>query len=344
MADDKRKFRIGITRDALSPSGEPICGRDALKILDDPRVEWEYLPEAVPVLTAEHASRYDALCVLSARVTRATVSGADRRLKLVARWGVGYDTVDVPALTEQGVLLTITPDGVRRPVASGVMAFMLGLAHRLFTKDQLTRDGRWREKGDYLGYGLMGKTLGVIGVGNIGKEIFRLAKPWNMVHLGCDPNVPQSAVGELGVKMVDLDTLLKTADYISVNTLLNDETRGLIGPREFGLMKPTAFFINTARGPVVDENALVETLKAKRIAGAAIDVFETEPIGADHPLNRLDNVILAPHAVCHTDECMRLLGEGAFGSAMDIANGRKPRHVVNTEALRHPDWTGKLHA
>jgi phosphoglycerate dehydrogenase-like enzyme len=224
------------------------------------------------------------------------------------------------------------------------MSFILALAHRLFTKDQLTRAGRWREKGDYLGYGLMGKTLGVIGVGNIGKEIFRLAKPWNMVHLGCDPNVPQSAVGDLGVKMVDLDTLLKTADYISVNTLLSEETRGLIGAREFGLMKPTAFFVNTARGPVVDETALIETLKAKRIAGAAIDVFETEPIGAEHPLNQLDNVILAPHAVCHTDECMRLLGEGAFGAAMDVANGRKPRYVVNAEALKHPDWSGKLHA
>ena len=341
MAD---KFRIGVTRDALSPGGEPICGREALKILDDPRVEWEYLPESVPVLTAEHASRYDALCVLSARVTRDTVSRSDRRLKLVARWGVGYDSVDVPALTEQGVLLTITPDGVRRPVASSVMAFVLALAHRLFTKDRLTREGRWREKGDFLGYGLMGKTLGVIGVGNIGKEIFRLAKPWNMVHLGCDPYVPQSAVSDLGAKMVDLQTLLKTADYISVNTLLSEETRGLIGAREFGLMKPTAFFINTARGPVVDEKALVDTLKTGRIAGAAIDVFQSEPIGADHPLNQLDNVILAPHAVCHTDECMRLLGEGAFGAAVAVANARKPRHVVNAEALQHPQWTGKLHA
>jgi len=341
MAD---KFRVGVTRDALSPSGEPICGREALKILDDPRIEWEYLPESVSVLTAEHASRYDALCVLSPRVTRDTVSRSDRRLKLVARWGVGYDSVDVPALTEQGVLLTITPDGVRRPVASSVMAFILALAHRLFTKDKLTREGRWREKSDFLGYGLMGKTLGVIGVGNIGKEVFRLAKPWNMVHLGCDPYVPQSAVSDLGVRMVDLPTLLKTADYISVNTLLSEETRGLIGAREFGLMKPTAFFVNTARGPVVDEKALVDTLKAGRISGAAIDVFESEPIGADHPINQLDNVILAPHAVCHTDECMRLLGEGAFGAAVSVANARRPRHVVNTEALAHPQWAGKLHA
>ena len=143
------------------------------------------------------------------------MSGANRRLKLIARFGVGYDSVDVAACSEQGILLTIAPDGVRRPVASSVMAFMLAMAHRLDEKDRLTREGRWKEKGDYLGYGLTEKVLGVIGVGNIGKEVFRLAKPWDMVHLGCDPNVPQQAVKDLGVKMVDLDTLLREADVIS---------------------------------------------------------------------------------------------------------------------------------
>jgi phosphoglycerate dehydrogenase-like enzyme len=338
------KFRVGITRDVLSPSGEPVYGRDALKILDDPAVEWEYLPAVEPELSPEHAERYDAICVFGAKVSARTVSGANRRLKLIARFGVGYDSVDVPALTQQGILLTITPDGVRRPVASSVMAFILSMAHRLTEKDQLTREGRWKEKGDFLGFGLTGKTLGVIGVGNIGKEVFRLAKPWNMKHLGCDPNVPASAVSELGVQLVDLDTLLKQSDFVSVNCLLNEDTRALIGAREFALMKPSAFFINTARGPVVDEKALIETMRSRRIAGAGIDVFEQEPTAADHPLAQLDNVILAPHAVCHTDECMRLLGVSAFGSAVDIARGRKPRYVVNTEALSHQSWSGKLHA
>ncbi|HTS52493.1 MAG TPA: NAD(P)-dependent oxidoreductase [Burkholderiales bacterium] len=341
MAQDK--FRVGITRDVLSPSGEPIYGRAALRILDDPRVEWEYLPESVPELTSEHASRYDALCVFGSRVSRATVSGPQRRLKLVARFGVGYDTVDVAACSEQGILLTITPDGVRRPVASSVMAFMLALAHRLDEKDRLTREGRWKEKGDYLGHGLTGKALGVIGVGNIGKEVFRLAKPWDMVHLGTDPNVPQQAVADLNVRMVDLDTLLRESDVISVNCLLSDQTRHLISARQFSLMKPSVFFINTARGPVVDEPALIEALASKRIAAAAIDVFEQEPTPADNPLLKFDNVIVAPHAVCHTDECMRLLGESAFTSAVDLANGRRPRHVVNSEALGHASWGGKWH-
>jgi D-3-phosphoglycerate dehydrogenase len=342
MAEEK--FRVGITRDALSPSGEPVYGRPALKVLDDPRIEWEYLPESVPEFTAEHAARYDALCVMGPRVTRATLSGPHRRLKLVARFGVGYDNVDVQACTENGVLLTIAPDGVRRAVASSVMAFMLYMAHRLDIKDRLVRDGRWKEKGDFLGYGLSGKSLGVIGVGNIGKEVFRMAKPWDMKFLGCDSNVPQSAVNDLGVKMVDLDTLLRESDVISVNCWLSEDTHHLIGARQFNLMKPTALFINTARGPVVDEAALIQAIKERRFAAAGIDVFEQEPTPVDNPLLKFDNVIVAPHAVCHTDECMRLLGEYAFKSAVELANGRRPNHIVNVDSLKHASWGGKWHA
>ena len=338
-----QKFLVGITRDALSPGGEPVFGRPALKILEDAGFDWEYLPERISEFTDEHMARYDVLCVLSPRVTRAAVSSPDRRLKLVARFGVGYDNVDVPACTDNGVLLTITPDGVRRPVASSVMAFMLYMAHRLEVKDRLVRDGRWRDKGDFLGYGLSGKTLGVIGVGNIGKEVFLMARPWDMTFLGCDPNVPQSAVNDLGVQMVDLDTVLKEADVISVNCWLSDDTRHLISTREFNLMKPSAFFINTARGPVVDERALTQAMQDKRILAAAIDVFEQEPTPVDNPLLKLENVIVAPHAVCHTDECMRLLGEYAFKSAVALANGRRPNHIVNSDCLQHPDWVGKLH-
>jgi phosphoglycerate dehydrogenase-like enzyme len=331
MAQDK--FRVGITRDVLSPSGEPVYGQAALRILEDPRVEWEYLPESVPELTAEHASRYDAICVYGCRVSRNTVSGPNRRLKLVARFGVGYDSVDVVACSEQGILLTIAPDGVRRPVASSVMAFMLAMAHRLDEKDRLTREGRWKEKGDYLGYGLTGKVLGVIGVGNIGKEVFRLAKPWDMVHLGCDPNVPQQGVKDLGVKMVDLDSLLRESDVISVNCLLNDQTRHLIGARQFSLMKPSVFFINTARGPVVDEAALIEALASKRIAAAAIDVFEQEPTPPGNPLLELENIIVTPHHVCLTDECINTVTASVFHACRELAHGRVPRNVVNQQVL-----------
>ncbi len=338
-----RKFKIGISRDAITEKGT-IFGEEAFKVLEDPAVEWEFLPEKIAEVPAEYANTYDAICLMTAKVTRKTLSAPDRKLKLVARFGVGYDTVDVSACTESGVMLTIRPDGVRRPVAASVIGFILALAHRMFLKDRLTREGRWAEKGNYLGSGLMGRTLGVIGVGNIGKEIFRLAQPFGMKLLGCDPNVPQSAVSSLGVSMVDLDKLLKQSDYISVNTLLDEQTRGLIGAREFGLMKPSAYFINTARGPVVVEAALIDSLKDNRIAGAAIDVFEQEPVSPDNPLLKMDNVIVAPHAICHTDECMSLLGQSAFKAAVELAHGRKPHLIVNTEVLQRLEWVGKFHA
>jgi len=337
------KFRVGISQEVVTADGGTIFGEDAMKILDDPAIEWEFLADRVPALTQEHAAKYDAFCLMTARVTRDTLSGPDRRLKLIARFGVGYDSVDVAACTDNGVMLTITPDGVRRPVAASVIGYVLALAHRMILKDRLVREGRWAEKGNYLGMGLMGRTLGVIGVGNIGAEIFRLAQPFNLRLLGCDPNVPQSAVDSLGVTMTDMDTLLRESDFISVNTLLDDSTRGLIGPREFGLMKPTAYFINTSRGPVVREDALIDTLLNERIAGAAIDVFEQEPLDMNSPLLKLDNVMLAPHAICHTDECMRILGERAFQAAVDLCHGRKPGHLVNPKVLEHTDWAGKWH-
>jgi len=335
------KFRVGVSQEVVTADGGTIFGEEAMKILDDPAIEWEILADRVPALTQQHAASYDAFCLMTAKVTRDTLSGPDRRLKLIARFGVGYDSVDVAACNDNGVMLTITPDGVRRPVAASVIGYVLALAHRMILKDRLVREGRWAEKGNYLGMGLMGRTLGVIGVGNIGAEIFRLAQPFDMRLLGCDPYVPQSAVDSLGVTMTDMDTLLREADFISVNTLLDDSTRGLIGAREFGLMKPTAYFINTSRGPVVKEAALVDTLQNKRIAGAAIDVFEDEPLATNSPLLKLDNVILAPHAICHTDECMRILGERAFQAAVDLCHGRKPGHLVNPEVLKHKAWAGK---
>jgi phosphoglycerate dehydrogenase-like enzyme len=338
------KFRIGVSRDVITADGGTMFGPEAMKLLEHPAVDWEFLPEKVAEITPAHAARYDALCLLTARVTRDTLAGIDRKLKLIARFGVGYDSIDVAACTEQGVLLTITPDGVRRPVAASVMAYVLALAHRMVLKDRLVRDGRWAEKGDFLGMGLMGRTLGVIGVGNIGREVLKLARPFDLKLIGHDPYVSQADVRHLDVTMTDLDTLLATSDFVSVNCLLDDRTRGLIGAAQFARMKPSAYFINTSRGPVVDEAALVEALRERRIRGAAIDVFEKEPTPVDNPLLAFDNVIVAPHAICHTDECMRMLGEGAFRSAVTLAEGRKPAHIVNPQALVHPGWAGVFHA
>jgi D-3-phosphoglycerate dehydrogenase len=327
------KFRIGITRDNLKPDGSPLFDKSSLELLDDPRIEWEFLPQLEAELSPETAAKYDALAVMLAKVTRRTVSGPDRRLKLVARFGVGYDTVDVPALTDNGVILTITPDGVRRPVASSALAFILMLAHRVVIKDRLVREGRWAERVNHMGTGLSGRVLGSIGVGNIGSELFRLAMPFAMRHLGCDPYVTQQSVAPLGVKLVNLDTLLRESDFVCVNVPLNEQTRHMIGGHQFSLMKPTAFFVNTARGPIVDEKALYQALSKRTIAGAAIDVFEQEPTPVDNPLLKLDNLIVTPHHVCLTDECINTVAASVFSACRDLAHGRVPRNVVNQQVL-----------
>lgn len=332
------KFRVGVSREVVNEDGSTMFSETVFRVLDDPAVQWELLPARMAVITPEVASQYDALCLLTSRVSRDTLAGPGRRVKLLARFGVGYDSIDVDACTANGVLVTITPDGVRRPVAASVMAYVLALSHRMILKDRLVREGRWLEKGRHLGVGLAGRTLGVVGVGNIGREVLRLAAPFGLRLLGADPHVRQEDVADLGVTMTDLPTLLRESDFVSMNCLLDASTRGLMGEREFALMKPTAWFINTARGPVVREAALVEALRAGRIQGAAIDVFETEPAAPDNPLLAFDNVIVAPHAICHTDQCMDALGELAFRAAVDMAHRRQPRTLVNPGALERLDW------
>jgi phosphoglycerate dehydrogenase-like enzyme len=327
------KFRVGITRDCLRTDGEPVFDRGTLKVLDDAGIAWEVMPEVEREIKAETAAKYDALAVLGARVTRATLSAPNSRVKLVARFGVGYDTVDVPACTERGVLLTITPDGVRRPVALSVLTFLLMLAHRVPLKDRLVREGRWNEKLNYLGTGLSGRVLGSVGVGNIGSEVFRLATPLGMRFLACDPYVTQESVAPLGVRLVDMDTLFRESDFVTVNCYLSEETRHLVGAKQFAQMKPSACFINTARGPIVDEKALYDALASGRIAAAALDVFEQEPTPADNPILKLDNVIVTPHHICMTDECINSIAASVFKSCVDLAKGRVPRNVVNQQVL-----------
>jgi phosphoglycerate dehydrogenase-like enzyme len=327
------KFRVGITRDNIKPDGKPIFDESAFKILREAGIEYEFLPEIEAELTPETAAKYDALAVMLAKVTRKTVSGPNRRLKLIARFGVGYDTVDVPACTENGVILSITPDGVRRPVATSALTFILMLAQKVMIKDRLTREGRWGERMNHFGTGLSGRVLGSIGVGNIGSELFRLATPFSMKHIACDPYVTQESVAPLGVKLVDMDTLFREADFLCVNCPLSDETRTLVGPRQFGMMKPSAYFINTARGPIVDEKALIEALSANRIAGAGLDVFEREPVSMDNPLLKLENVVVTPHHICLTDECINTVAASVFSACRDLAAGRVPKNVVNQEVL-----------
>lgn len=335
-------FRVGLTRDFLKPDGTLGFGDIGLELLDQaPGVEWEFLLENTPELTPEQVRDYDALLVLAPKVTAATLAGSER-LSVLARFGVGYDNVDVPACTQAGVLLTITPDGVRRPVALSVITLLLALSHRLLEKDRLTRDGRWAEKLGYMGQGVTGRTLGVIGFGNIGREVFRLAQPFGMRHLAFDPHLAPDAGQELGVELVDLDTLLTQSDFVAVCCALTPETHHLINAARLARMKPNAYLINVARGPIVDQQALARVLQERQIAGAGLDVFEQEPVDPDDPILKLDNVIVAPHAICWTDECFLGNGRSACESILDVAAGRTPRYIVNREVLEQPVVQAKL--
>ena len=334
-------FRVGITRDFLKPDGSSDLDDIAAPLFNNAGLEWEYIDANTQVLSDEQVKNYDALLVLGAGITSDTLSGNDR-LTIIARFGVGYDKVDVQACTDNGVLLTIAPDGVRRPVATSILTFVLSLSHQLLIKNQLIRSGRWEGTKDFMGMGLVGKTLGLIGMGNIGKETFKLAKPYGMRHITYDPYITKADAAEVDAEIVSLETLMKTADFVCVCCPLNENTLGLVDAKHIGLMKPTAYLINTARGPIVDQKALTEALQNRHIQGAGLDVFENEPIDDDDPLLSLDNVILTPHSICWTDECFEGNGKSACESIISVALGKLPTYIVNRDVIDSPKLKNKL--
>jgi D-3-phosphoglycerate dehydrogenase len=242
------------------------------------------------------------------------------------------------------VALVTTPDGVRRPVAAAIITLMLALTGKLMQKDRITRQGPegWAKKSEYMGVGLVGKTLGSIGIGNIGAEMFRLAKPFDMKFVAYDPYVDPEILRLLEVQLVALDQVFKESDILTVNCPLNDSTRNIVSAEKLSLMKPTAYFINTARGPIVDQKALTEVLTEGRIAGAGLDVFTEEPIAADDPILKLDNVIVTPHALCWTDQCFGGIGAADVKAVLNVMHGEAPVGIVNKEILDNDAWQEKL--
>jgi len=287
----------------------------------------------------------DAVVLMLERVDDASF-GPDSRLTLVARYGVGYDTVDVPACTHNDAVLAITPAGVRRPVATTVVAWLLALTLRVVEKDRISRDipTGWQTKTSYNGMGLVGRTLGLIGIGNIGAEVTRLMQPFDMRLIAHDPYVSDTYAQQLGVELVDIDTVFRESDVLTVHCPLNEETRAIVNAERLSLMKPTAYLINTSRGPVVDEAALIDALQRDAIAGAGIDVFEQEPPAPDNPLLHMDHVLLGPHALCFTDQCMAGLGAGDVEACLDVMAGRAPESVVNKEVQDSAGFKARLAA
>ena len=259
-------------------------------------------PQPDKIATPAALDQFDAIFSLGLKIGPESLQGVDR-LALVARWGVGYDMIDVAALTAADVALAITPGAVRRPVAEAIVTFIFALTTNLISQDRLVRAGRWRGDLPRLGRGISDRTLGSIGCGNIAQEMFRMVRSLGFGRLiAYDPHISPAAAAELGVELVSMDEVLAGSDFVTINTLLNSATRGLIGEAELRRMKPTAYLINTARGPIVQEAVLIQALREGWIAGAGLDVFEREPLPADSPLRDLDNVILSPHGLAWTED------------------------------------------
>ena len=336
-------FTVALSGDFKTADGSPTFSDfDLRPLFDAPGVSVQFLQNADP-LGYEQLEDVDALILLAHRFGRDSVPKSGR-LSVVARFGVGYDTVDVPACTEAGIPLVITPDGVRRPVAVSIVTFMLALTGKLITKDRLTREaaGGFAKRSAHMGVGLVGRTLGSLGIGNIGAELFRLAKPFEMRFIAHDPYADPRLAAELGIELVGLDDLFHRSDVLSISCPLTPETHHIVNAERIGLMKPTAYLINTSRGPIIDQAALTEALQAHRIAGAGLDVLEKEPPEPDDPILALDNVLLAPHALCWTDQCFAGNGAADITAVLDVQHGRVPTGVVNRAVLDDPRFEAKL--
>jgi len=322
-------FKVGLSRDLLKSDGEPSFGHGPMSILSDsPDIAYEFLPDNVSEITPDIMASYDGLYVNSPRLTAASVARADCRVRIVARHGVGYDTVDVKALAAKGVITTNTPVAVRRPVAVAALTFIFALAGRLVIKDQLTRQNRWNERTSHMGLGLTTRTIGVLGVGGIGQEFLRMARPFGWRMLASDPYVDAATIAALGGEKVSEESLLAQSDFVAVFMILNEQTRHFLNAERLALMPKHAYLINMARGPVIDELALIKVLQNNHIAGAALDVFEQEPVAADNPLLTMDNVLLAPHSLCWTDECFDHIAREGLGCLAAFAKGERPLSVV----------------
>ena len=337
----REKFRVGLAPSFLDLDGKLRFKDIGLDLLEKkPHIEYHFIKTDRPFVPPEEMRGLAAFIAFSGVYTAETFEGVDR-LILIARHGVGYNNIDLQAATEANVMITITPHGMRHPVAEGIIALMFALSKHVISRDRAVRAGEWRNTLQ-IGVELGGRTLGSIGIGNIAGELFRLLQPFGMRFLAYDPYASIELAKSLNVELTDLQSLLAESDYVCVCCPLTEETRGLIGAREFGLMKSSAFFINTARGPIVNQAALTEALKALRIGGAGIDVFEKEPIAPHDPLLSLNNVILTPHAIAMTDECYQDIGRTNCRRVIQVSRGEIPDDIVNKEVLDRQGFQEKL--
>jgi phosphoglycerate dehydrogenase-like enzyme len=265
-------------------------------------------------------------------------SPAAANLKIISRWGVGYDAIDVPAATRLGVVVAYTPGLLNDAVADYAFALLLAVARRVHVGHLTMSQGAWTST---WGHDVAGKTLGLLGCGRIGQAVARRAKGFEMRLLSYDV-VPSAAAEQCGIQFVSLDELLAQSDFLSLHAALTPQNRGLIGEAQLRKMKPSAYLINTARGALVDETALGRALNEGWIAGAAVDAFATEPLPIDHPLRRAANLLLTPHQASFARETGERVSSAAAQAIVDLMNGQRPKFVVNPDVFASPILRARL--
>ena len=332
------RFHLGLSAALFGADGAPCFNPEILdQILEHDEIETTIMEAGKTHITAEDAARFDAIYVMLENVQASDIAPVDTpyegRLRLVARHGVGFDSVDVAGMTRLGIMVTNTPDAVRRPVATMAITMMLAVNHRLIEKHNLTRAGRWAENADFMGTGLTGKVLGVLGAGSIGMEILRMTAPFDFQLAACDPNQSAEALSEVGARKLEIEALFSQSDIIIIATALNAHTYHLVDAEKLALMKPDAIVVNVARGPVVNESDLIAALQNGRLRAAGLDVFEQEPVQPDNPLLAMDNVITTSHSLCWTDECFDNIARDGLGSVLSFAAHTPPRYIVDTDVL-----------
>ncbi|RFC51536.1 MAG: D-3-phosphoglycerate dehydrogenase [Verrucomicrobia bacterium] len=335
-------FNLKFTADFFDAAGKPKYQDIGLSVLSvAPHIQQSPFAGHSPEISSDQLAGANGVIVLTPKVTAQSVSSANDLLA-VGRFGVGYDSVDVPACTAADVAVLITSGAVDRPVAEAAVGWMIALTHHMRTKDRLVRTGEWEVRSCFMGRELRDRTLGVIGLGGIARHLIKLLENWGMKPpLAFDPFIDDAGAAKAGARKVSLDELLREADFVSIHCPLTEQTRGLVGPAQLALMKPGAYLLNTARGGLVDEDALYAALKSNRIAGAALDCFAQEPVTSPSRFADLDNVLLAPHCIAWTHELFRDIGRTACQGMIDLSLGQKPRGLVNPDVLAKPSFQEK---
>lgn len=334
-------FRIALTGDFQKDGKIIYPDFDLTKLKTTNGIEYDFFNEHKSEIEPEQLESFQGVIVLTPTVTSHSLSQS-QNLLAVSRFGVGYDGVDVSACTEADVVLCTTVGAPDRPVAEATVGWMIALGHRMIIKDKLLREGLWNERSKYMGGELRDRTLGIIGLGGIGSVVIELLRGFGMKQpLVFDPFMDDTKAKNLGVKKVTLQELMQLSDFITIHCPLNEHTRNLISHNELDLMKSTSFIINTARGGIINEDALFEVLSQKKIAGAALDCFDDEPVLEPNRFCKLDNVILAPHSIAWTQELFRDMGEKCSQHMIDLSNGIRPQGVINPEVFEKPSFQKK---